>query len=382
MFLSAIHEFSSFPGNYGSRTAARNNTLCPVADAERWNRLVDASPVPDTYYRPEYVGASASGGKTAVGVIMAVRQRRFLVPLIIRPLAELEFAKGACGFDAITPYGYGGVLPLNEADITPDDSRELLTLLRRWCIEAGIVSCLVRLHPLTAQPELMKCAEDDGVVVQLHGETRAIDLHNWDEDRGVPLGLHPERRWNLNCARRELRTRVVPGGSREIEAALQTFRGIYTETMVRCDAADFYFFPSEYYSALARGLGNRLSVVLCCRGDDPAGAALFFADRLFAHYHLSGTTALGRKFKAATMMVIAGCRWARERGCRWLHLGGGNRAGDSLLHFKNSFGGAAFQYGFVKLIADYNRYGQLVAMRNRRTSLAPAKPGFFPAYRG
>jgi len=356
-------------------------SLCPVADAEQWNHIVDASPTPDVYYRPEYVRANLSGDGSALGAVLVDSARRFLVPLILRPLAELEFVEGGSGFDAITPYGYGGVLPLDDGTVSNAEARELLVSLRRWCLETGIVSCLIRLHPLTAQHEWFACAQDEGAALQLHGETKAIDLSNWDEERRAPVGLHKGCRSSLNLARRELRVSVTLCSSDQSESALQTFRAMYEETMRRRGAAEFYYFPESYYRALAHGLGDKMSVVLCYRGGEPVAGALFFADRLFAHYHLSGATMTGRRYMANTLAIIAGSNWARQRGCRWLHLGGGNQPGDSLFRFKESFGADTFHYGFVKLVADFQRYARLLEMRQSCQSLAPMRLGFFPAYR-
>lgn len=356
-------------------------SLCPVADAKQWNRMVDVSPTPDVYYRPEYVRANLSREQSAVGLVLAASARRFLLPLILRPLADLEFAEGVPGFDAITPYGYGGLLPLEDGSISKAEARELLASLRRWCLEAGVVSCLIRLHPLTAQHEWAAGAEDEGVALQLCGETKAIDLGNWNEKQGIPAGLKGSRRSRLNLARRELRLSLTLCDSEQSEGALHEFRAIYEETMALREASEFYFFPGNYYRALAQGLGEKMSVVLCYHGDEPVGGTLFFADKLFAHYHLSGATVAGRRFNAHTLAIVTGGNWARQRGCRWLHLGGGLQPGDSLFRFKDSFGATTFRYGFVKLVADDQRYVQLFEIRRSCPKLAPMRPDFFPAYR-
>lgn len=38
-----------------------------------------------------------------------------LFPLLLRPLNALRFAPGEAGYDAATPYGYGGLLLLDGA---------------------------------------------------------------------------------------------------------------------------------------------------------------------------------------------------------------------------------------------------------------------------
>ena len=70
----------------------------------RWDELVDAAPTPDVYFRPGYGRAYEAVGE---GRLVAVRTEGALFPLLLR---ELPF--GEDGLDAVTPYGYGGLLPL------------------------------------------------------------------------------------------------------------------------------------------------------------------------------------------------------------------------------------------------------------------------------
>ena len=93
----------------------------------------------------------------------------------------------------------------------------------------------------------------------------------------------------------------------------------------------------------------------------------------------SSTSFRGRELKAGTLLVHAGAEWARARGCELLHLGGGTSGADSLFAFKKSFGGETFTYAFATLVADRDRYDELVARRAEEPE--PPRSGFFPAYR-
>jgi serine/alanine adding enzyme len=328
---------------------------------ERWDGLVDAAPAPDVYFRPGYCAAYEAAGH---GRAIAVRTDTTLFPLLLR---ELPF--GEDGLDAITPYGYGGLLPLAQSrDRTaPVDE---VSQLRAWCIANGVVSVLLRLHPLVGG--LGELSVRDWAAVREHGPTAAIDPRQIEASgrRGMSKG----RRSDLAVARRELDVAWDRG-----DEALEGFRAVYDGTMRRLGAADDYLFPGEYYRALADGLGDRLGVGLALRDGEVVGGALFLADRRWAHYHLSGTTEAGRELKAGTLLVYEGARWAQARGCELLHLGGGTSGADSLFAFKRSFGGATYTYSFATLVADPERYDALVARRARDP--APPRPDFFPAYR-
>jgi serine/alanine adding enzyme len=329
-------------------------------DDPRWNRLVDASPTPDVYFRPGYCAAYDAAGH---GRAVAVVTENALFPLLLRPLPF-----GEDGLDAATPYGYGGVLPLPGPGAHTD-----LRELRDWCVTNGVVSVLLRLHPVLGGPGQLSENHEPDVEIREHGPTTAIDPRRIDPATGRLAGLSKGRKADLTVARRELELHW--GG----ENALEDFRSVYDGTMERLGAGQHYLFPAEYYEALAAGLGERLAVARARRNGETVGAALFLADRRFAHYHLSGTTETGRELKAGTLLVHAGAEWAAERRRELLHLGGGTSGEDSLFAFKKSFGGETYAYSFATLVADRERYDALVA--RRREDDEPPRPDFFPAYR-
>jgi serine/alanine adding enzyme len=333
-------------------------------DDRRWEELVDGSEVPDVYHRPGYCRAYDAAGH---GQAVAVVTEQALFPLLLRPLPF-----GEEGFDAATPYGYGGVLPLGpDTSFTGSDPTTEVRQLRDWCVTAGVVSCLLRLHPLLGGPRQLAGVDARELDIREHGPTTAIDLSRLHDGRLE--GMSKGRKADLTIARRELEV------SWDGDGALEQFREIYDSTMQRVGAGEFYLFPSEYYRALAEGLGDRLGVALALLDGEPVGGALFLAGGRFAHYHLSGTTDAGRELKAGTLLVHAGAEWARERGGELLHLGGGTGGADSLFAFKKTFGGETYTYAFATLVADRERYDALVARRADESE--PPRPDFFPAYR-
>jgi serine/alanine adding enzyme len=333
-----------------------------AVDDPRWDELVDASPEPDVYYRRGYCAAYEDAGH---GRAVAVVTDGAVFPILLRPLPFEEE-----GLDAATPYGYGGVLSRREGTVPETALRQL----RDWCATNGVVSCLLRLHPLVGGPAQLSGSDASLVKIREHGPTTAVDPRRADPDSGRLAGMSKGRKADLTIARRELE---LSWGSDD--DALEGFRRVYDQTMARLGAGEFYLFPRPYYRALARGLGDGFAVALAKRGDDVVGAAIFLADGRFAHYHLSGTTEAGRELKAGTLLVHAGAEWARDRGCELLHLGGGTSGADSLFAFKKSFGGESYTYAFAALVADPERYDALVARRGEEEG--PPRPGFFPAYR-
>jgi serine/alanine adding enzyme len=335
-----------------------------AAGDRRWDELVDDAPAADVYHRPDYCGAYEAAGH---GRAVAVVTDAALFPLLLRPLPF-----GEEGFDAATPYGYGGVVALgHDTSGLGSDPASEVRQLRDWCATEGVVSCLLRLHPLLGGPGQLSGVDSPDLDIREHGPTTAIDLARLGNGRLE--GMSKGRKADLTIARRELE--LSWGG----DDALERFRAIYDGTMRRVGAGEFYLFPAAYYSALAEGLGDRLGVALTVLDGEPVGGALFLAGRRFAHYHLSGTTEAGRELKAGTLLVHAGAEWARGHGCELLHLGGGTAGADNLFAFKKSFGGETYTYAFATLVADRDRYGALAARRAEESE--PPRPDFFPAYR-
>jgi hypothetical protein len=344
-----------------------------------WDELVECAPIPDVYYRPGYAFASevTDRGK-AIALLVSSQNAEALIPLVLRPLSELPFAVDQSGFDAVTPYGYGGLLVLSgRGELSPCDTQSLLTAVRDWCAESDVVSCHLRLHPVLEQIRCMDAIRllDHTGLLCFRGPTTGIDLSKWDSTNRRIAGMTATRRLCLNRARRHLR--ILWGGSQiSMTEALTLFRQIYEYTMARVHANPYYYFPEQYYTTLAER--TNVGVALACNGDELVGGHLFLADRQFAHYHLGGANENGLKLSSSTLLLNAGAQWARECGCKLLHLGGGAKG---VFEYKKTYGGRVFNYYTVDVIADESRYRTLVERRVAYESLSELRKDFFPRYR-
>jgi len=336
-------------------------------DAERWRAMVFDSPTPDVYYLPAYAWASSKIEQSEpVAFVGGSDSGRFLAPLLIRRLSALVNGSRVGWTDACSPYGYGGLLRLSGDQTT--DARDLRCFfddLYEWCSMRDVVCCVLRLHPLMKQEEWFLPTEEWPNLhsIPLRGATTAIDVENWDDTHDRPFSLRKDRRSDLNAARRGSRVTWASGEDPDVQLTLDRFHALYERAMESHHADNFYRFPVSYFSRLA-SLGSDLGIALAWMGDQLAGASIFLAGRDYAHYHLAAANEIGRKCKASTLLVIEGAKWARERGCKLLHLGGGLRPGDSLEDFKRSFGGQSYRYGYLTYIADAERYGQLCSLPN------------------
>ena len=340
-----------------SSSSTGTAALVEVAPAE-WDPLLERLGRGDAYLlrgylesarllesgRPLLLHLSDDGGDVVLAVI----------------LREIDAASGR--LDAITPYGYGGPVAVG-----PEPPVErFYGLYESWCGSAGVVSTFIRFHPLYANQR----QAPGGVHVERLGETIAWPL---DPELDLFAGLHPKHRNKV----RKARAAGLDVALREGPADLGEFAALYDATMSRLGADEFYFFPPEYWQALAENLGERIVLAEARFSDELAAAALCFATPPWLHYHVSGTSEGGREAGAANLVLFEGACWGQKQGLEQFHLGGG--AGgreDTLFHFKQRFYPEGRREASVgKLVHDPEAYRALTGLPEVRLD------GYFPAYR-
>jgi hypothetical protein len=336
------------------------------AAAARWDELLSCFPDADAYHRAAYILASAKLEHShPVGLMISFGDRRFMVPALLRLINGPD---GQSWIDGSTPYGYGGVVSSSlESEVALPEVVGFFKGLRWWCEMRKLVCYVLRSHPLLAQNWLFTEAPGiDFVINTRRRQTVALPLQRWDDTMRCPFGLSKGRRSDLAFARRNLRvTWNTVSDHRNTLEQLEIFRVLYENTMQCIDAAEFFHFPPSYYERLST-LGPDVGIAIAWNGDCAVGGAVFIAGTTYAHYHLSASNDIGYQHKAPTLLVVEGANWARQRGSRALHLGGGLRVNDSLMEFKRRFGGENHQFGNVTLITDRERYNSMCSFAGGR----------------
>jgi hypothetical protein len=164
---------------------------------------------------------------------------------------------------------------------------------------------------------------------------------------------------------------------------LDEFIDLYARTMSRVGAEPDYFFSRDYFYQLRDALRDRLHLAIVRLGESLAAAGLFSEVGGIVQYHLGGRhaqTTTPAPMKLLTHFVRC---WAKDRGNRVLHLGGGLGARqDSLFFYKSGFSELRGEYLTWRAVVDAQAYQALVAGRSRRAgNRNEAADSFFPAYR-
>jgi len=345
-----------------STTTGTKKARLLAVGAPRWDSVLRETPH-DFYHLPAYAALCAAQERgEARALYVEDGGRSVLLPLIVREIP------GSAGHDAISPYGYPGPLVCGTDD--PEFLPEALIAGMAALRAAGIVSVFVRLHPL------LNASPPEGVgKVVLHGDTVSVDLTL------AGTTLWAQMRYNH---RRDITKAVKSGLVARMDRGFERYGGferVYRATMDRRSADPFYLFGDEYFGGLRDALGDRLHLCVVEKGDAIAAAGLFVETDGIVQYHLGGTDEAFSRDEPSKLMFHFVCGWAKERGNRHLHLGGGvGGANDSLLHFKAGFSPRRHPFRTLRVVIDEGEYRRLVTARN--PSLNPEMLGdFFPRYR-
>ena len=307
-----------------------------VAPAD-WNGLLAELGYDDAYLRREYAESAVA---LDPGELVLLHAEGAVFPCIVRPFDERRDVTGL--------YGFGG--PVGK-------SPRFHELYEDWCRERGIVTTFTRFHPRYQNHRYSR----------FHVDPRAGAVA-WRLDEGDLFdGLHRHHRRAVRKAEAagiETRVTVAP-------ADLEPFARLYERTMAEKGAAEFYYFPREYWAVLAERRGDGLVLFEALREGEVSASLLGLASRPWLHYHLGASE---RSSGANHLLFLQAAHWARDNGYTRFHLGQGvgGRA-DSLLEFKLRFDpGGLIESAVGKAIHDEDAYRGLGG---------EGFDGFFPAYR-
>jgi hypothetical protein len=344
-------------------------------ESHLWQKCLAEMPH-DFYHTPGYLRLCAKcEGGSAQAFVASDGEQRLFVPLVVRPI-ELEGTAGDMLYDATSPYGYPSPLlaggeSQEKRTAFLDRALELLLATLREC---RVVSLYLRLHPLLPLPREPFCRQ--GTLVR-HGETVFVDLTQSEQE-----WWHQTRAQHRNHINRAIRLGYVAEMDQNWNRLDQFFE-IYTETMRRVNANSEYFFSREYFHQLRDALGDRLHLGTVRIGDTLVCGGLFSEVCGIVQFHLGGrreetTTPAPMKL----LIHFARC-WAKERGNRVFHLGGGLGAQrDSLFFFKSGFSKVCGEFLTWRAVLDPDAYQALVTKQfSMAGSQDTSVDDFFPAYR-
>lgn len=365
---------------------------------------------------PRAVGDSS---RTIGGV--AKKRLRLAVPILRRRLDMIPGLESIRGYDAISAYGYPGLLvsdsrfaagyptsrtaqaaeratgDLVENAADAFDFSEYAVIRSRFqkaflagLQELEVTSFFGRCHPLFPSERFWYAGIAE---IRRTGQTVALDLS---------LSEEAQQRQLRRDTRSRLRQAHEAGVTVRVSDDIDRFILLYNTTMRSVGASSGYFFERSYYEQLFATLGpQRLKMLFAEYDGEVVASAIFLLSvppdeshpsrDAVIQYHLSGslTNACTKRWGGGTRLLLDWMRrFGVSHGYRWLHLGGGlggRGPGDPLFDFKAGFSKRYFEFDTVRWIVDPEKYERLVSHRlsgysstERETILSS---DFFPLYR-
>ncbi|QHK20123.1 GNAT family N-acetyltransferase [Pseudarthrobacter psychrotolerans] len=330
-----------------------------VVDDAEWDAHIARLGSTDTYSCAAYHRASAllePEGTRPILLAFGDEAGEVALPLLMRPLPDGE------GWDATSAYGYGGPVGRGAPDLTAFGAA-----LDEWAGEHGVVSTFLRLNPLLGNGRLVPPMAE---LVDVASTVR------WDLSPGRDLrqGLHSDQRRSVRKAERAgLTITVTPR-----PADLEQVRDLYAATMLRQQAADFFYFPGTYWQSLLTD--DPLLIPLLVEGrleGRLVSALLCFVSDRWLHAHVSAGDDMARAIGASAACYLAAAEWGQAHALTDFHLGGGvgGSTTSPLYAFKQRFdpGSQPGRFQVAKFVHDRNRYRHLAG--------TDATDGFFPPWR-
>ena len=266
-----------------------------------------------------------------------------VAPLLVRDIPDAD------AIDAVSPYGYPGLVPTTEQRGLSPLSQEDVD----WSA-TGLVSLFLRATALGPNP--------------LAGSERGT----------LQISDPAEKRKSRPSDRQQIRRNeaagyavdMVPGPS-SADADRTGFRRVYEQTMIRTDAARRYLFDRDWFDAALSSDRTWLAIARAPDGEVAAASIGALSDGVL-HYFLSGTADEHLREAPMKNLIVALQDLSDELEAP-LNLGGGLSPGDGLEEFKRGFANRREPFIVHEVICDRDAYDRLAAGGDAE--------GFFPAYR-
>ena len=340
-----------------------------------WSKVLNKIPH-DVYHLPEYVSLDAERTQTTPeAFLLEDGDKIFFVPYLLRSCADIYSAEQTEIYDVISPYGYPGILVGQTSDDTPGFADFALKQFYQTLKQRNVCSVFMRLHPILGE-DFSNIFKSNPF--RENGKTVSIDL-TLDEGQLWAKTRKGHQSTINKCLRLGLTARVV-----SFAEYMDEFITIYEETMDRVAASDVYYFSRNYFEGLSK-LDNKIHLGIVELDNQIICSCLFFESCGIVQAHLGGTKTEFLKQSPFNLLLHHVRLWAKDRGNKYLHIGGGiGGQKDNLYTFKSGFSKQRHNFFTLRTVIDSKKYNDLLGFRAKtiNKSVEDLKTStFFPAYR-
>jgi hypothetical protein len=337
-----------------------------------WIELWESWPDREMMAHPAFVSLFARPGDGVVAAAARTPGGGILFPVIVRPFSLEPWGDADVkGCDLTTAYAYGGPFAWG---VTPAEGHLFWKHVERWARGIGAATSFAR---LSLFPEIL--LPFDGKTLD-RGPNVIRSLHGSDEE--IWNQYESKVRRNVQRARREGVTFAADfKGER-----LDEFLAVYTSTMDRRDALDYYYFPRSLFETLVAELPGRFVFTHALAGGKVVSSDLMLLSERNAYYWLGGTLSEHFALRPNDLLKHETFMLCKSIGKSRVILGGGYKPDDGLIRYKRAFApGSEAEFRIGVRTYDPELADRVVARRrdwerSQGRDWSPVE-GFFPAYR-
>ncbi len=314
---------------------------------ENWNLMLKEMPInmQDIYYTSEYYKMHELNGDGTSKLFYYEDNEgnKGLYPFMLNKIQGYDLHEDY--YDIETAYGYGGPIVNSKKESFLKEFEEAFL---NFCKDNNVVAEFVRFHPLIKNESIFKTN-----IQVLHNRTTVyLDL-----TKGI------EAIWNEDIKsknRNVIRKAEKNGLTVEINHDYETFKAIYTKTMSKVDAGDYYYFDDKYYESIKEK--DNYVLLNVKREDKVIAAAIFMGLGDYFHYHLAGSLREELKYSPNNLLLWEAIKYAASNGYKKMHFGGGltDSLEDNLFKFKSSFSKEHTDFYIGKRVHNQEIYSYLI----------------------
>lgn len=348
-------------------------------DFSEWKRIVDKLPSKDGFLTAEYALISKEYfGNQPLLFLYKKGESQMSYFFIKRRINDLPFAAKEIlsedYFDIISPE-YGGATGYFKKEEEQEDLlKDFFKEFDLWCFRNNVVSEFCRLNPFSPLLEQVVSLRE----AQKNREVVYINLIK-DKDQ-IWQGFRKGAKSSIKKAQRE-GVEIKKEKSKEF---VDKMYQIYTKTMERRGASREYFHSQDFFDLLVGKSGDKIELFTAHHQNKLISASLFLTYGDVCHYFFSGTEEQYFHLSPNNLILNEAIFWAKDRGHKIFHLGGGYEPKDSLLNFKLSFSKETADFFAYQKIHNPEIYKLLCQARNKYDQIhkiAKGRSDYFPEYR-
>lgn len=275
-------------------------------------------------------------------------------------------------YDIVTPYGYGGPLAENVADIVKlmEAYKEAFA---QYCKTHNIICEFIRFHLF------------DNVDIREHYYGETLNLL---DNVVVNTSGSFDDIWNNYD--RKVRKNVKKALANNLEIIIENnldhlddFLAIYDSTMDRNNADSYYYFGTGYFENIARLLPDNFMYFHVLKDGKIVSTELVLCSEDYAYSFLGGTYTEYYEYRPNDFLKNEIIKWCNQTGRKKFILGGGYHKDDGIYHYKRCFTPDPDVPFFVgRYVFDQEKYDMAIKLRIQNDPDFNQATGYFPKYRG